>query len=816
AWILQIVLSEFLGVPTTIETGVEDAKLNFYDLQMPMSYNGVGYPWHALETSKNNSGDCTNTIQQSPYVPCAHAILEIWSGFEGTTEKLTQESIIEPRSFIGVVGEEAWWMPKYTAKEDPSLLSWFGLAGEENRQKLAEKFKRPTKWREYCEAVSSDNCARPDNVTSRAPLSMEEGNHYFLEGMYNGHFRYTDDNNCTLSENCTGHFLDYPCGWTSFFGQQAHHLNIALTGSGDQPGSAGYSNVEMVEVWHAANYTKSDIIGWRPEALYQQYQGTDFELQPVLMPSPSQECLDNRVDATQRCSLDPTERVGSELGVCAVPASPNYKAISTGLFELVHNNPNIPVPLQSPAYEVVKEFTMNTFQLGVIFDQWLSPSNGTLDKFGYDPRQAVCSWVQENLEDLQRQLIPRSYPRDIQIEETSMVSKVAIAFGFLAVTATLVTTAFTVKLRKNKSFVYAQIEFVFLLLFGLLQVSIAGVVSAFPPTDGLCIATSWLVNVGYTFELVPLVVKIAAIYSLSQAAARMKRIKLSRSFLFGVMGGILLIVLVYNILWTVLDPLKKEGDYKLIDSTTDKGSTIVTSPTDVNETAVVSFLIYWNFVCILVRLILILLGDSVDVTKTTAALSMIFSADTMVTLVIYFVPKIVRKDMNTSRRQTIVTMNFQQVWRPGESAPHGLDMSVNSRAGSARGGLSYLEQSIQEQSNRFQYLQSERSISTSIRIPNADGDNNNPVNNSIAEEATSGPPIDTRSASGSGVRFLDSSTATNPSSTSTSPPPSTGIPSQVEQPTTIGDGSNGKEKRSSSTSCSDDGREEDEEYGSKK
>jgi hypothetical protein len=137
------------------------------------------------------------------------------------------------------------------------------LAGEDNRERLAQRFKWPTQWRDYCEQVSLDNCSTTDNTTSRAPLTVEEGDHYYLNDVYNGHFLYTDENNCTLNPGtCTGQFLDYPCGWTSFFVQQAHHLNIGLSGSGDECGSRGYSYSEMVQVWHAANYTKSDVIGW--------------------------------------------------------------------------------------------------------------------------------------------------------------------------------------------------------------------------------------------------------------------------------------------------------------------------------------------------------------------------------------------------------------------------------------------------------------------------------------------------------------------------------------------------------------------------
>jgi hypothetical protein len=141
---LQILLSELvLGGPTTIESGEFGKELNFYSLTMAMDY-GMAYPWEGLEVAAKNGGDCTKHRQQTSqdeYTPCAHAILEIWNGFEQFTDPLTEHGMIKPRSFIGIIGEEAWWMPKYTSIDDLSLLSWSGLAGEDNRERLAQRFK---------------------------------------------------------------------------------------------------------------------------------------------------------------------------------------------------------------------------------------------------------------------------------------------------------------------------------------------------------------------------------------------------------------------------------------------------------------------------------------------------------------------------------------------------------------------------------------------------------------------------------------------------------------------------------------------------
>jgi hypothetical protein len=339
-----------LGLPTTIETGMANKNVNFYDPELRFDY-GRAYDFDALERAANDStiqGDCRihfqqrQEQQQEDYQGCGHAILELWSGHDDTLHRLMAAQAIEPRSFIGVIGEESWFIPKYTAQADQSLLSHFGLAGEHRRQDLANRFLRPTRWKDFCEEESPVKCIHPGGATwdgnnqtvvaIRPPETEEEGNRFFVEGVYTGYFRKTEENDCEKwPANCTGHFLDYPCRWSSFFIQQAYHLNIALKSSGNEPGAHGYTYSEAVEIFHAANFTKSDLIAWwwRPEALYQKFQGTDFEFQSVLLPHTTQKCIDKRINPDDRCGDHDVLRTGSADGVCAAPAIPNYKLLST-------------------------------------------------------------------------------------------------------------------------------------------------------------------------------------------------------------------------------------------------------------------------------------------------------------------------------------------------------------------------------------------------------------------------------------------------------------------------------------------------------
>lgn len=151
------------------------------------------------------------------------------------------------------------------------------MRGESNRQKLAETFLPPVTFKDYCSLISATNCSMSDDSVVRPPAEdgSEDGK-YFLLGAYTGYFHATEENDCTVNPNCTGHYADYPCGWTSYFLQQSHHLDIALKG-------VMYNYTELVEIWSAANATKSDLIGlwWQPDATSSDLAGTDAEMMEV-------------------------------------------------------------------------------------------------------------------------------------------------------------------------------------------------------------------------------------------------------------------------------------------------------------------------------------------------------------------------------------------------------------------------------------------------------------------------------------------------------------------------------------------------------
>ena len=64
SWMIQILLSEFLGVPVTIETSGAGPS-SFYDINNVLSYNKVPYNIDALKTSYEANFDCYSTKEVS-------------------------------------------------------------------------------------------------------------------------------------------------------------------------------------------------------------------------------------------------------------------------------------------------------------------------------------------------------------------------------------------------------------------------------------------------------------------------------------------------------------------------------------------------------------------------------------------------------------------------------------------------------------------------------------------------------------------------------------------------------------------------------
>lgn len=677
-WALQILLSEVLGVPATVETGSPDATLDFYDSANAFQY-GAAKDFESLRRARDAPvvGDCRTVPRMggpdgTSYQSCSHVISEMWHGqLEDVRRDLLREGVIEPPQALGVLAQGLWFVPRFTGERDQTLLNYLGLRGEKNRRKVAEAFLRPTTWGDYCDVVSPDGCATDDGVAKRPPSDDDddgERSRMFAEGLFTGHFRATDKNNCTkYPKTCTGHLADYPCGWTSFNLPLTHHLDIALE-------NERHTYSQFLEMWAAANATKSNLImpWWTPEALYQSYAGTDAEFQRVTLPPPSYQCYENRIDSGKRClNVSLEERVGDPAGACEEAPQALQKVVAKVLYDMTHD-PSIPEARRSPGYEAVKMFQLSNLNLGQIFDTWLHRG---VDKWGYDPRDAVCRYMAENFESIQ-ELIPRTYPRAVRVDHNEgWLFYLSLVLSILVTLLVAFAAFMTHKKRDTPAIKYAQYEFLWLLLVGLLLLALGALVIAIPPADASCVLEIWFINLGYMFELVPLIVKVAATNRLMNASRRMRRVVLPRSTLFGTVAFVGLGVVVYLITWTVVDRPKRGAEFTLTDDVTEDGDTVVSvsyvcsSQTDIwwyvsiacnglllisatvlaiqtrkqistfNESQTLGFMAYSHFIFVLIRMATLFLDDKLSGSDLARVRSLVYSCDAMATIFVYFFPK---------------------------------------------------------------------------------------------------------------------------------------------------------------------------------
>lgn len=146
----------------------------------------------------------------------------------------------------------------------------------------------------------------------------------------------------------------------------------------------------MVEIYHAANYTKSNVMFYwfTPDALQLDYVGTDAEFQRVLLPPASQKCTESRVTDDQRCSSESKIRIGKEEGSCDAEAHSLQTLIVSDMRTRYYKEENIKetMAMRSPAYDTIKNMKISDLWLDDMFKKWVE--QGNYDRWNYDPREA--------------------------------------------------------------------------------------------------------------------------------------------------------------------------------------------------------------------------------------------------------------------------------------------------------------------------------------------------------------------------------------------------------------------------------------------
>jgi len=547
AWIYQIVLMELVGVPATVGLTGESTNLaNFYSMENEFAYSTTDYSPEGLKMSNQVMAGCNETEDA-----CVHVLPVVWSGQRNVLQELLEQGEISLPSPNGMLGETGLFLPISTAQDYPQLTSFLGYQGESNRRLLADLFKRPTTWKEYCDDRSPTKCSSPDGVAFRYPPNDEEGQRYFLEGQFIGHFENTRESDCARTLDCTGYIVGPPCQFTNNLDAQLYWNNIVgLKRDGPLLENGGYKTSSMVEIWLAAAATQSPVLMWwfSLNEIQQLFDNTPWSFQPVLLPKPTAECLDRRTTIQERCDSDVSIRRGHQLGACddEVQALKKVFAVSFS-----NENNGLEEANRSPAHELLQNLNIDSLEMGDIIRKWVLKDN---DRSGNDAREAVCEWVVEHLDTLES-YIPLGFPREVIVRVynswyTSLAKALAVSTAIMSALAIGLIS----KYEKTKVMVFAQPTFLYLVLIGFVAICVAAYVMLLRPTTVLCMTVEWLVVLGYTVTLVPVLVKTAAINRLMNSSKKMQRVRLNSNMLFVQVSLTVFVVLVCLIIWSVQDP----------------------------------------------------------------------------------------------------------------------------------------------------------------------------------------------------------------------------------------------------------------------
>jgi len=671
AWMLQILLSEILDVPTSIEGGSYGLNLNLYDIDSGFDIGVAGSDLYLgeLEVAAREHGDCSGvTSGPDNYEPCMHIHQEVYLSWYTPEEKEQFETFMEEARELGAMVEFAWFIPKFAIDKDPTLVSYAGLGGEQNRRKVAETFKTPTRWGQYCEKFSETNCAEPDEFATRPPADEAEAALFFLsEDTFKGYFHDADSSNCDkYPTNCTGHFTDVTCEWNSYAPAQLYHNAIALE-------NVRYTFLEQTEIYRAANATKSAIVyqAYTIDFIVAEFIRTDAEFTRVLLPPPTQDCIDNRTPHI--CgTTDLQELVGDPVGSCDTAQEMVKKGTSLGFRDIAYSL-DVPEEFWSPAMEAWDNFEITVPLLGQIYELWLQR---TTDQWNYDPRDAVCQFVVENL-DMVQSWAPETHPRVVQTASSNEGLRVAaLVVGCLALTLVVVAITLTF-LKRHTAIFHTQFGFVNLVLVGLFCVALAAVIMDARPSDAACGLSAWLLNLGYALHLTPLFLRISQINKLTSSGKGMQRVTLSPTMLYGIVGSVLAGVASFLVVWFLLDRPAGVFLYELTNTKTDAGEFVINGyaycgsendfwifitfawmgamlvpacmlaflsgnvKEDINDTSSLSITLYFHAAVLLAWLASFLVFRDSDMPTFLKVSSLLLSGDTVMTLGIYILPKLI-------------------------------------------------------------------------------------------------------------------------------------------------------------------------------
>ena len=292
--------------------------------------------------------------------------------------------------------------------------------------------------------------------------------------------------------------------------------------------------------------------------MVEEFHGSDSQFQQVLLPEATDVCSRSRVDTVARCSEDIMERRGSPEGACDQEAHALQKIFAKSLRE---RTMAVGPTLRSPGYNLLQNLKVTDLEINNMIRRWLEIDT---DRYGNDAREAVCGWMVDNL-DAMLDFTPQGYPRVLSKQssyDTGFLYAAQAVAGFTTLVV-MASTAFTILYRKTKVFVFAQVYFCGLILLGFFLICIGSIVTTLVPSSASCTARVWFVTLGYTVELVPLLVKIATINRVLQSAKKMRRVQISPKNMMIRVAAVLVAVMAYLLQWSIWDTPSEREYFRL-------------------------------------------------------------------------------------------------------------------------------------------------------------------------------------------------------------------------------------------------------------
>lgn len=107
------------------------------------------------------------------------------------------------------------------------------------------------------------------------------------------------------------------------------------------------------------------------------------------------------------------------------------------------------------------------------------------------------------------------------------------------------------------------------------MVSVGSLLMALEPSTWTCVASIWMINIGYTTQIIPTLICVSTIIKIVRASRRMKIVKVDKRKLFLRSISLSAIAAVYCLFWTIFDTPQSRKDLQITGQKNELGETVV-------------------------------------------------------------------------------------------------------------------------------------------------------------------------------------------------------------------------------------------------